>query len=332
MNKRLPLLLVALFFVLGCTTTKKVDYYKELPSELDIHGIQRVAVADFDGLYRSGRIIASKVAAGLVDTGHYRLFEREKMAEILSEHDLYKRGAGIDAATTRQLRLHGVDALIFGVVDAYSITDQRGTSAVEKKLGTGRFRKVAYKDPKTGETKYKDEEIMRTVLWNRPYILRQGSVGVTFRMANIVTGEIVAVEAMTSNFSEKAWKDEIDRKLPAKDAILDSLATEVVRKFLNKIQPHTVKASIALEATGGQHNKLGILYARNGLWDKALDEFEIARQGEHANPSAHYNSGMVYYVLGDYANAVSLVEQAIAIEPKRKYVRALAMIRSLSYE
>jgi tetratricopeptide (TPR) repeat protein len=260
------------------------------------------------------------------------LFEREKMAEILSEHDLYKRGAGIDAATTRQLRLHGVDALIFGVVDAYSITDQRGTSAVEKKLGTGRFRKVAYKDPKTGETKYKDEEIMRTVLWNRPYILRQGSVGVTFRMANIVTGEIVAVEAMTSNFSEKAWKDEIDRKLPAKDAILDSLATEVVRKFLNKIQPHTVKASIALEATGGQHNKLGILYARNGLWDKALDEFEIARQGEHANPSAHYNSGMVYYVLGDYANAVSLVEQAIAIEPKRKYVRALAMIRSLSYE
>jgi hypothetical protein len=88
MRKRLSLVLAGLLIALGCTTTKRVDYYKEVPAALDIHGIQRVAVADFDGLHQSGRIIASKLAAGIVDGGRYRLFEREKMAEILAEHDL----------------------------------------------------------------------------------------------------------------------------------------------------------------------------------------------------------------------------------------------------
>ena len=54
---------------------------------------------------------------------------------------------------------------------------------------------------------------MKTVLWNRPYIVREGTLGVTFRMANVSTGEIVAVEAMTSNFAKKAWEDQISRKV-----------------------------------------------------------------------------------------------------------------------
>ena len=325
MKKSMWIFGVALLVILGCA--KKVLVDKRMPAQLDIQGIEKVAVADFDGLYHSGRIISSKVAAGIVDAGHYRLFEREKFAEILAEHDLYDKDVGIDPATTRKLRLHGVDALIFGVVDAYNITDQRGTSVAEKKVGTGRYRKAEYKDPKTGETKYREEEIMKTVLWNRPYIVREGTLGVTFRMANVSTGEIVAVEAMTSNFAKKAWEDQISRNLPSREEILDNLASEVVQRFLHKVQPYTIRARIEFEKMGGSHNKLAIVYAKNGLWDKALAEFNLARQEKEDNPSAHYNLAMVYYVLGNHGKALTLVEKAITLKPKEKYIEALGMIR-----
>ena len=329
MKRNLVVFGIALFMLFGCTLPHSVKYSKIMPPDLEIEGVRKVAVADFDGLHQSGRIIASKVATGIVDTGYYRMFEREKLDEILSEHELYKKDIGIDAATTKQLKLHGVDALIFGVVDDYNIEDQRGTSKVERKVGTGKYRKVEYKDAKTGETKYREEEIIKTVLWDRPYIMRQGSVGVTFRMSNISSGEIVAVEAMTANFSERAWEDEVHLNFQSKDAILDDLASEVVQRFLDKIQPHLVDSFVNLESTGGDHNKLGISYAKNGLWDKALSEFEIAANSEEQNePSAYYNLAMVYFVLGEHGKAEKLVEQAIAIKPKQQYIQALAKIRN----
>jgi tetratricopeptide (TPR) repeat protein len=318
-------LLVIILAITGCTTS--VSYNKQMPAELEIQDVQSVAVADFDGMPQSGCIIASKVAAGIVDGRHYRLFEREKLGRILEEHDMYGQGVGIDPTTTRQLKLQGVDALVFGIVDAYNISDQRGTNALEKKVGTGQYRRVAFKDPKTGETRYREEEITKTVLWNRPYVLREGTVGVTFRMANTSTGEIVAVEAMTANFSKRAWQDEVTEKLPSKDALLDTLASQVVRRFLNKIQPHSVRAKIDFEKTGDPHNKLGITYAKNGLWDKALAEFERASHGQPHDPSAFYNLSMAYYALGEHAMAAGLVEKAITLDPKNKYISALGMIR-----
>ena len=102
MKKSMWIFGVALLVILGCA--KKVLVDKRMPAQLDIQGIEKVAVADFDGLYQSGRIISSKVAAGIVDARHYRLFEREKFAEILAEHDLYDKDVGIDPATTRKLR------------------------------------------------------------------------------------------------------------------------------------------------------------------------------------------------------------------------------------
>ncbi len=332
MKRYLLFLCLTLITLNGCALPTNVHYSRLMPAEMEIKGINKLAVADFDGQERSGRLIASKVAVGIVDSGHYRLFEREKLNEILAEHDLYKMGEGIDRSTTQQLKLNGVDALIFGVVDAYSIDDYEGTAKEEKKVATGRYRKVEYKDKDSGETKYKEEEIIKTVLWDRPYIQRQGTVGVTFRMINISTGEVMAVEAMTENYSERAWVDEMHKKLPSKDAILDDLASEVVERFLAKIQPHWVSDQVAFESTGAGHSKLGISYAENGLWDKALAEFEAAAQSEkeQKESSTYYNLSMIHFILGDFQKAEDYIEQAIAMNPKQMYIKALARIRSES--
>jgi tetratricopeptide (TPR) repeat protein len=146
-------------------------------------------------------------------------------------------------------------------------------------------------------------------------------------MADISTGQIVAVEAMTANFSRRAWQDETKQKLPAKEVLLDTLASQVVQNFLHKIQPYTVKATITFEKTRDPHNKLGITYAKNGLWDKAVKEFELASIKQPHDPSAYYNLSMAYHALGKHAQAADLVEKAIAMDPKDKYIETLAKIR-----
>ena len=152
-------------------------------------------------LEQSGKIVGAKIAQGIVDTGYYKLFERDKLSRILEERK-FNQSDVVAPATAAQLKLVGVDALIFGVVDAYNIDDQTGVSKIEKRIGTGEYRTVE-KEGEDGTVEQAQEEIMKTVLIDRGYIIREGTLGVTFRMANISTGEIVAVETATAGFSQK---------------------------------------------------------------------------------------------------------------------------------
>lgn len=309
---------------IGCGT-HKVQFEKLTPAEINIEGIKRVAVADFDGLEQSGKIVAAKVAEGIVDAGHYKLFEREKLAQILEERE-FSQSEIVAPQTASQLKLMGVDALIFGVVDVYNVDEQTGVSKIEKKIGTGEYRIVEKKNPKTGVMEQVQEEIMKTVFVDRGYIIREGTIGVTYRMANINTGEIVAVEAETANFSRRAWQDEAE-KLPSKDAILDQLSSEVVRQFLHKIQPRYVERAIELESHKDPYTEMGIKYARAGLWDKAEEAFQKAAQFVPGQAKTHYNLAMAYSVRANYAQAISELEQAIALDPEDKYIHALAKLR-----
>jgi len=321
-NCKIIVVLVILGFLVGCA--KKAQFEKLVPAEIDIEGINRIAVADFDGLEQSGKIVAAKVAEGIVDAGHYKLFEREKLARILEEREFSKSDV-VDQATASELKLAGVDALIFGVVDAYSVDEQTGVTKIEKKIGTGRYKTVE-KEGKDGKVEKVQEEIKETVLIDRGYIIREGTIGVTFRMANINTGEIVAVETETANFSKKVWKDDAT-KLPTKDGILDDLSSKVVGRFLNKIQPRYVAQEVELESNKDSFTKLGIKYAQAGLWDKAEEAFKDAAKANPAEPKVHYNLGLIYNIQGKHQEAIKALERAIELNPKDKYINTLAQFR-----
>ena len=102
--------------------------------------------------------------------------------------------------------------------------------------------------------------------------------------------------------------------------------------FLAKIQPHWVDEQVAFESTGATHTNLGISYAENGLWDKALAEFEAAAQDgrEQKESSTFYNLAMIHLILGDLQKAEDYIEQAISMNPKQMYIKALAQIRDES--
>ncbi|MBM3240024.1 hypothetical protein FJZ31_27370 [Candidatus Poribacteria bacterium] len=320
--KIIAVMLVIWWFQIGCA--KHAQFNKLVPAEIDIAGIQRVAVADFEGLEQSGKIVAAKIAEGIVDAGYYKLFEREKLSRIIEERE-FSQSNVVDPTTVSQLKLVGVDALIFGVVDAYSIDEQTGVTKIEKKIGTGKYRTVE-KEGKDGKVEKVQEEIKETVLVDRGYIIREGTIGVTFRMSNINTGQIVAVETETANFSKKAWQDEAS-ELPSKDAILDDLSSLVVRRFLNKIQPRYVERAVEFESNKAPFTKVGIKYAQAGLWDKAEEAFKKAAEAAPADPKVHYNLAITYNVLSKHLEAIKALERAIELNPEKKYINTLAQFR-----
>ncbi len=319
------LALMVLAALCACTSTQRVSHTVVVPAQMAVPTeVSRVAVARFDGLEQTGTLIANKVAAGLVAAGRYRVYERAKVDEILGEH-AFNRSGVVDPSTIRDLKLAGVDALIFGIVDVFSIEDQRGTNRTTRSVGTGEYRTVEEKHPRTGEVTTRQEEIMRTESWNRPTVLRMGTMGVTFRMTDISTGEIMAVEAMTANFRQECWADIRDTRA-TKDEILDQLSTEVTARFLNKIQPHDASLSIVFENSGNSRTAIGLHYVANKLWTRALGEFDAAMRAEPSEPSGPYNVAMAHFALGHYTEAMAFLEQAIALEPKSRYIQAMAMV------
>jgi hypothetical protein len=309
----------------GCS--KSAYYQTYVPSAADVSGIERVAVADFDGLERSGRIGALKLSEGIVNVGHFRLLERTELDRILEERDFNQSGI-VDPATVSDLKLLGVDGLIFGIVDAYSIDSQTGVEKVEREVGTGRYREVQ-REGEGGETETVREEITETIIVNRGYILKKGTLAVTFRMANINTGEIVALKTETAHFKKRAWRDEAS-SLPTKDVILEELALDVAARFLYQIHPRWINHRVVFENNDAPGTKRGISYAQSGLWDEAYESFERAMHELPGDPSTHYNLALVADVLGKYAVAMRSIERAIEIDPQKKYMRLLSSLRHKS--
>ena len=308
--------------VIGCA--KSAYYETYVPSTADVSGIERVAVADFDGLERSGRIVALKLSEGIVDAGHFRLMERVELDRILEEREFNESGV-VDLTTVSDLKLLGVDGLIFGIVDAYSVDSQTGVEQIKKDVGTGRYREVQ-REGEDGEVETVREEITETVTIDRGYVLRTGTMAVTFRMANIGTGEIVALKTETANFSKRAWEDEAGT-LPTKDMILEDLSRDVALRFLVQIHPQWVRQHVTFENNDAPSTKVGVSYAQSGLWDKAFEALNLAILELPGNATTHYNLALVADALGKKEIATLSIERAIDLDPKKKYMHFLSSLR-----
>jgi len=321
-SPRLSSLLLALL-VVGCAAPR-AGFQIRLPAEIDVGDIDRVAVAEFDGLRDSGRLVAAKLTEGIVAEGRFRMFEREKLEAILDERD-FSQSDVVDPATAHELKLLGVDALIFGIVDAYGVDDQTGYTTVEEERATGET-EVVMEEGEDGELHEVVRDVYETVTVQREHVLREGTMGVTFRMANVHTGEIVAIKAETAHFSERAWADERHRLRP-KDVILDGLAREVSARFLRQIQPQWAGRSVTFEKNDLPGTEVGIAYAQSGLWPEAALELQATARTHPGEPTAHYNLGVARYALGDYVAAGYAMRQAIALDPRDRFIRTLAAIQ-----
>ena len=103
------------------------------------------------------------------------------------------------------------------------------------------------------------------------------------------------------------------------EAKVASVYTQEMGRFIDReIYPQVAKLQKEIERSGGSSklvNRLGVLYARYGLIDKAEREFNkvLAKRKDYV-PTL-LNMGNVYYLNGDYDKAMTYYERAAKKDP-----------------
>lgn len=93
------------------------------PAELDVQGIERLAILDFDGPGDSGKIVRASLVANFWDNRYYTLVDQadcQRVRPIFLPNGQPDVAAAVDAA--RQI---GLDAVLTGQVVSYSLDDDK---------------------------------------------------------------------------------------------------------------------------------------------------------------------------------------------------------------
>ncbi len=138
--------------------------------------------------------------------------------------------------------------------------------------------------------------------------------------------EAVAKEVAGFYPMHKAWKvyepvglpGTSDVSLPDRDKIEIAYLNEVTRFIDRQIYPRVAKLQGEINRSGGAPrsiNKLGVLYARYGLYDRAKREFNRILKKDSSYVPALINLGNLYYLSGDIKGALKYYNRAYKIEP-----------------
>jgi hypothetical protein len=118
-------------------------------------------------------------------------------------------------------------------------------------------------------------------------------------------------------------------QLPSDDKIVSSFQEEILRFIDREIYPMVAKLEEDITKSGGspvKRNKLGILYAKYGLLDKAEAEFRKVLDELEYTPTL-VNMGNIHYFKEDWGKALSYYERALKKAPSNATV-LLSMART----
>jgi tetratricopeptide (TPR) repeat protein len=147
-------------------------------------------------------------------------------------------------------------------------------------------------------------------------------------------------EGLTGFFpTHNSWKvyepvgfsgKEPDIELPAIDTVGNVFENELARFIDIEIFPRVDELQNEIESSGGNPklmNKLGVLYARYGLFNNAESEFNRAIQRDETFIFPIMNLGNLYFIQKDPERALSYYERAYGLAPENPLV-LLAITRA----
>jgi len=319
--------LVAMAAWSGCAIETKVWSIK--PAEVSMGGIRTLAVLKFDG--RHGETVRSDFYNKLTETEHFNLINVTQIN--VPDKVIYDQVD--DPRLLHVLKDLHADGVFTGRVTA-NINDIRGTDQVQVQEGTG-----MYKKEKNISGQWVDVEIKRTVLRPVPYVIRQASLTVDFKVFDLRTRRIIAAGKATENYKEKFGGDteygpldkteepEFEKgtspalaettkdkatstgkwsELPTPNQTLNELSEKVATRLVARISPPVVSRTVKFDDGGkygiGAHKvvKRGIKFAKKGAWEEAMETWQVVINAEPYNAAAHYNLGLAHENIGDLEN------------------------------
>lgn len=108
-------------------------------------------------------------------------------------------------------------------------------------------------------------------------------------------------------------------RIPEEQAVVDAYLQEVNRFVEREIYPQVEELQKGIEESGGKAsmvNRLGVLYARYGLLEKARAEFEKVLEQQADYVPALVNQGSLFFQQNDMDRALEYYERAYRIAPE----------------
>lgn len=337
------------FFLSSCgpsLSTITVNTLK--PAAVNLGGVKKIAVMGFEG--QGGDTVTNKVTARLVESGRFDVFERAQVAKILNEHEMSMTGLVDEKSAAKIGKMLGAEALILGSVDTYQVTDERATVLLPKIREKGFHYET--KEDKKGNKKAEKVIDYEWYKVNGSALTRRGNVGITFKVVNVESGQIIAAKNISKTWEGVNIVDpypthqdvyptpkEKSITLPDSATILNRLADEIVPQLVNQIVPHYV-TEIKTYLTVDEQTETARKFMAAGQYKDAIDILEAHLTTLETKPDkyedelhvVYYDLGLLNEVLGGFDKSEEYYKKAIALKGEDVYIRAIAGVRKAREE
>jgi tetratricopeptide (TPR) repeat protein len=322
---RLVLVILALTTCLSCAPGLRVPGIT--PAGVGWEGIRDIALLKFDGQY--GETVRHHIHNRLADVRYFNSLDTAAYP-VLDEisYDMVEGAKALYITGD----LHA--DLVIGARVTGAVNDTHGTDQVQVEEGTG-----YYKKEKNIHGQWVEVEIKRTVIRSLPYVIRQASLTIDYRVFEMDTGRIAAAGAFEENYNDKIggdkWHASTNHKpgeIPTPAATIDEFSAKIATRLVAKLSRMKVADLVKFDKSGNRKVRRGVALARDGDWEDAIELWQEEISSEPTSAAALYNLGVAHESIGDLENlrtAIDLYEKAAGYGDNTLYADAIARVQRM---
>jgi hypothetical protein len=270
------------------------------PAELDISGVGRIAVVDFEGEGETGAIARSAVLAQLAENRHYTLVDQTELARV--QPAAFTQGLDPEAAALAAARQAGVDAILTGQVVSYSAEDMVQQDHHITIAGGGGASSTGVKAGGLGIGF--DTNTLHA---------RDASVSLAFKLIDARTGEIRDAKQVSHSYEARVVNGR--GEMPGRERILSDLLSKCSRDVVASVAPHRVPVEVVLArqqwGNGMNAVRRGNDLAKSGDWAGAEAAWKSALERNPQNHAAYHNLALACEARGDFDGALENLNKAM---------------------
>ncbi len=320
--------LILLFLIQINAGAQKIDCFVLQAPTKQYNNVKKIGVMEFSGHKDAGQMLADQIIARLLmedrgieeqqtgflgfgkkvegvthikgfKTNVYIVIERNQINEILKEQRLGLSGA-IDESTAAKVgAILGLDAIILGDVKYEKKEDN--TSKKYTKLD--------------GST------------YNKNCKIRKITTNASMKIVEVSSAEIIGVETAANESEDKKCDDE-RADIANYNQLLNNALSQTAKQFVNYFTPGYTMVrfemeKIKLKDLKKQAEQAGE-YLENANLMQAFPLLVAIYEADSYNPKAAYNAGIIHEMTGLYDDAVNYYQIASQLEPSNQlYADAL---------